>query len=485
MNSSKNTLTNSGINRRQFSKSLGLIGAGLFVSAKAAQAAGPTHAPDYFEIQDDESAQANKDVPVIKHWKRFELDREYRGSWIVAADLDGDGQAEIISARNGGSLSAAERGKYGFYICSVVAHRLDGSVLWKWGNAKKGRNYLGYDVACQVYDWDGDGKPEVVILAKEALVVLDGATGKEKRRFSTPTGATDCIVFCNLSGKNRATDVLIKNRYDQIWAFNYDGKLLWTSKQPGGYQTAHQPRPMDIDGDGKDEIMAGYALLNPDGTTRWTLQKKGGGRFGGHLDCARFYPSPTNPDDARIILTFCGGNRMAKVDGNGLFSWSLTGKHYESIDIAKVRPDIAGKQIIVDIPYASWGQKPIRIIDENGIILGQFMVSESRYHRIVDWTGDGISSIVVGQPRAMYDGWGKKVGIFDIPIPNFDMPASERPSGGHIEILPTLADMTGDGVPDLIFSTNPGSVIYIYKNEKGKKPEGGFPLGTEMNYTLY
>lgn len=176
---------------------------------------------------------------------------------------------------------------------------------------------------------------------------------------------------------------------------------------------------------------------------------------------------------------------MAKVDGNGLFSWSITGKHYESVDIAKVRPDIAGKQIIVDIPYAPWGKKPIRIIDENGIMLGQFMVSESRYHRVVDWTGDGINSIVVGQPRAMYDGWGKKVGIFDIPIPNFDMPASEKPSGGHIEILPTLADMTGDGVPDLIFSTNPGSVIYIYKNEKGKKPEEGFPLGTEMNYTLY
>ena len=43
------------------------------------------------------------------------------------------------------------------------------------------------------------------------------------------------------------------------------GNLLWTVENPGGYRTAHQPFPLDIDGDGREEIMAGYALLDPDG----------------------------------------------------------------------------------------------------------------------------------------------------------------------------------------------------------------------------
>jgi hypothetical protein len=33
--------------------------------------------------------------------------------------------------------------------------------------------------------------------------------------------------------------------------------------------------------------------------------------------------------------------------------------------------------------------------------------------------------------------------------------------------------------------TNPGSLIYIYKNELGIKPREEVPLGSGVNYTLY
>jgi len=426
--------------------------------------------------------ETNEDIPIIKHWKSFKLDSEYRGQWIVAGDVDGDGEVEIVSARNAGSLPAAERNKYGNYITSVIAHHLDGSVLWKWGNPRIGRNYVGYDIACQIYDWDGDGNNEVIIASKDALITLDGKTGKEKRRFSIPAGATDCIVFCNLTGNERATDVLVKNRYDQIWAFNYEWKLLWTSKHPGGYLTAHQPRPIDIDGDGKDEIMAGYAMLNPDGKIRWVLKRDGGGRFGGHLDCARVYRTGRTPEDFRIVLTFCGGKRIAMIDGNGEIIWALEGEHYQSVDVGKVCTDVPGDQVVVDCADTPF----IRILDENGTIVNEIVVSGNRFHRLVDWTGDGIQSIVVGgQERAMFNCRGKKIGIFDIPVPDLEMPDSEKSNEGHIEFIPTLAEMTGNGIPDLIFSTSPGSVVYVYKNENGSKPKGGFQLGTGVNYTLY
>jgi hypothetical protein len=52
-----------------------------------------------------------------------------------------------------------------------------------------------------------------------------------------------------------------------------DGKLMWNVKEPGGYRTAHQPRPMDID---RDEIAEGifrYAMLNADGSVAGSLRR--------------------------------------------------------------------------------------------------------------------------------------------------------------------------------------------------------------------
>ena len=123
-----------------------------------------------------------------------------------------------------------------------------------------------------MFDRNGDGRNEVVLCTKGFLVELDGATGQELRRIPIPEEATDCLVFCNLSGGKNPTEVLVKDRYHQIWAYDLTGRLIWTVKDPGGFRTAHQPRPIDINGDGRDEIMAGYALLNPDGSVRWVFR---------------------------------------------------------------------------------------------------------------------------------------------------------------------------------------------------------------------
>jgi len=110
-------------------------------------------------------------------------------------------------------------------------------------------------------------------------------------------------VFCDLSGSGRRSEVLVKDRYHRIWAYTNKGKLLWTVKDPGGYRTAHQPRPMDLDGDGRDEIMAGYAMLNPDGSVRWIYHSKTVKQEVGHLDCVRVLREGKTPGDFRLALT--------------------------------------------------------------------------------------------------------------------------------------------------------------------------------------
>ncbi|MBN2375122.1 MAG: hypothetical protein JXD22_01880 [Sedimentisphaerales bacterium] len=401
-------------------------------------------------------------LPLIKPWKVISLDPTYRGQWIVTGDVDGDGIADIVSARN------VNKGDI-HYTCSVVAHRLDGSIIWKWGNPEIGRASLHHDVACQIYDWNGDGKNEVIVAADKYLIEIDGTTGKEKHRFAIPPESSDCIVLCNLSGNKFPSDILVKTRYTQIWAYNYSGKQLWTAKNPGGCKTAHQPRPIDIDGDGKDEIMAGYALLNPDGSMQWPLEDNK--HYGGHLDCARIFQKDADPSKFSMILTFCGGNRIAKINGQGKMLWTVTGRHFESVNIGKLRKDLPGKQIVVDIDHEqSKGKGPLWILDENGKFLAEINTPSSRHHLLIDWFGQGLESIIIGRSRTMYDGYGKPVAVF----------AVDQPSANYIC---SKGDMDGDGIRDVILFSS--STVYIYQNKNGKKPANKIPLGCGVNFTLY
>jgi len=414
-------------------------------------------------------AAETEQSPLIQPWRTITLDPDYSGAWVVAGDLDGDGAVEIVSARNVDQNDV-------HFTSAVVAQRLDGSVLWRWGDPKIGRKKLHHDVACQIYDWDGDGKNEVVLCGDGFLFELDGATGKEKRRLPLPKDAGDCLVFANLSGNKRPTDVLVKTRYSQIWAFNRDWKQLWTVENPGGYRTAHQPVPIDLDGDGRDEVMAGYTMLNPDGSTRWVFKAQKIEQGRGHCDCFRLVRAAKRPEDARFVMTLCGANGIAMLDGNGKSLWEVGGEHFESVDVGKICAGIDGLQMAVDIDHRPWGEGPVWVFDERGQVKTKIKTDYARHHALLDWTGDGVDEIVIAQSRSIYDGAGRVIATLAMDV--------EDDSDGE-ERLALTGDYTGDGVPDVMLTTRTMTYVHIYKNKLGKKPEPPAPLGTGINFTLY
>lgn len=432
----------------------------------------PLHAEEqhfrYFDVND--TVEPDEKVPLIEPFKVVPLDPDYGGDWMVAGDVDGDGEVEIVSSENVNEKDV-------HYTSTAVAQNLDGSVLWTWGNPDIGRKNWHHDVACQIHDWNGDDKNEVILCTLGAIVELDGATGRELRRISIEKDATDCLVFCNLSGGNRPTDVLVKDRYHRIWAYNRQGELLWTVKDPGGYRTAHQPRPIDIDGDGRDEIMAGYALLNPDGSVRWVFQSKKVDQARGHLDCARVVRRGDSPDAFRIVITLCGANCIALIDGNGKIVWERAGYHFESVDVGRIMPNHPGLHLCVDIDHQPYGKSPLWVLDEEGRPLGQIMTHYCRQHGLLDWTGDGVEEMVVAHKRGLYNHQGQRIGTFHTP--SLDTNSEQIPEGKSL----LIGDMTGDGIRDVTIVT--GSAVYIYKNTRGQKPKTPAPLGSEFNMTLY
>lgn len=412
-------------------------------------------------------------APVLSPWRRILLDEAYGGRWVVAGDVDGDGEVEIVSAQNYNENDV-------HHTTTAVAQKLDGTVLWRWGDPAAGRKTLHHDVACQIYDWDGDGRNEVIVAADGALVHLDGATGEERRRIPIPRGASDCVAFARLSGGGRA-DVLVKTRYTDVWAYTYAGDLLWHVSMPGGFKTAHQAQPIDIDGDGRDEVMAGVALLNPDGSVRWVFETRAADPQRGHLDAMRVVRAGERPEDWRLALTLCGANDLAMVDGAGRTVWEVPGRHFESIDVGRFCPDVPGVQIAVDIDHVPWAQSPVWVFDEAGRQVGEMTTVYSRSHCLVPWGGGEVQHLAIGRPHGLFDCAGRRLATFDLSLPEGVVAADVDPAdGAHVAV----GDMTGDGTPDLLFSTE--RAAYIFRNPgPATGAAGTAALGTGKNYTYY
>jgi len=418
-------------------------------------------------FQTDARGNPPSTAPAVAPWRTVTVDAEYGGYWLVAGDVDGDGEIELVSAKN---FNRDDN----HFTSSVAVQKLEGSILWRWGDPKLGRRKLHHDVACQIHDLDHNGTLEVVVAADQRLIVLDGRTGKPVRSFPIEQHASDCVAFADLSGKGWPSEILVKTRYGQIWAYSVEGKLLWTVKEPGAYRTAHQPLPVERDGDGRDEILAGYAALNSDGSVRWVVAAEQGRKHGGHADCWRVVRLARRPEETRLAMTMCGGNALVMTDGAGRMIWRKTGHHYESVDVGEVRGDVPGLELVVDVDHLPAPPMPLCLFDERGSQLGQIDTDDTRHHILFDWDGDGLLEIGSALPRGLFDGRGRRVCTFAV-------------AAGESPMLMADVDLTGHGMRDVLLTTVKDDVYkaYLYRNPTTGPPSQKRPAGTGLNYTLY
>jgi hypothetical protein len=147
------------------------------------------------------------------------------GKRMLLGDLTGDGRLEMIMMQG----DKMDDDRYiGHEVNCITVYDCDGKKLWQIGDPTKGSS-TGSDIPAQVYDIDQDGFNEVLACMGGKLRILNGKDGKEKSSFAYPhPNAHDCIIIANLTGNNKPQDIILKDRYDQIWAMDRTGKQLWT-----------------------------------------------------------------------------------------------------------------------------------------------------------------------------------------------------------------------------------------------------------------
>jgi hypothetical protein len=157
----------------------------------------------------------------------------------AAADLDGDGTVEIVTAARAGGAIAFDR---------------DGKVVWRSTRKDGTTPYVGSFASstAAIADLDGDGKAEIVIggvvFDHLGRLTSDDHIGRE-RCGANNAGYGPVSIIADVDGKSATTDqyVVCGNK-----AIRRDGTLLWdvSATLTDGY-----PAVADFDGDGKPELV--------------------------------------------------------------------------------------------------------------------------------------------------------------------------------------------------------------------------------------
>lgn len=292
------------------------------------------------------AAQLSAGVPYISiplnHWQGTPAGYWYKVNDCSYGDLDGDGQLEIVvkrgcreeSARTpNGGISRDEDDANVWHHIIWEAYKLDGTMLWRLLSGPNIPHNTNTEFA--LYDYDGDGRCEVVTRTSEGFIfgdgteigdtngdgrndyrtfshdrsheqpeflsVIDGQSGKELARTDfIPIGpeseawgddywhrASSIRIAVGKFSDRHGSILITRGIYARsvLRAYDWDGHeltKLWEfdTDTPGhgnyASQGYHSLFTCDVDDDGLDEIVYGSMTVDHDGSPLYVSGFKDG-----------------------------------------------------------------------------------------------------------------------------------------------------------------------------------------------------------------
>ncbi len=401
--------------------------------------------------------------------------KDFGAETIRIGDLNADGGPDLLFVQ---SVHGTRE------ITCLTATTIFGEVLWQTGKPSREHGRIYSDLPVQVYDWDGDGRNEVLYVRQATyaeppyngqgvrerasryegnatMLVLDGQTGRQKTSFSLPAPADDCFLFADLTGRGRREDLVVKDRYWNMWGVSHEGNTLWHWSG----STGHFPGIGDVDDDGRDEVFVGFALIDHDGKVLFSKDTRG------HHQDAAYVVRP--PDGEWRLLFGDGGVYCLTVEGKALWQHKLG--EAQHVVAGRFRTDSPLQFAVVDrTPEPghrrdanSWAM--LYLYDLNGKELWRQKQPKGAWAIAtvtVKWLGAGQpeSILVYGRsvfgqgpprPALIYDGQGKI--LDELPMQYSRAPDEDGFYGDYYGLA---ADVWGDSREEVILFGSCGACIY-------------------------
>ena len=335
-----------------------------------------------------------------------------------------------------------------------------GKKLWELGEANNSfdNTMISCDLPFQIADIDNDGKLEIIYAKNFEIRIIDLLTKELKKVIQTPIiyGDSnvknepfyrlnvDMIRVADFHGLGYKGDLVIKDRYQNVWAINLNGDILFRYHNKN---TGHFPYVFDFDDDGYDELLIGYDLIDNDGKMIWSLPMNSD-----HTDEIIYAKLNKNEEEKFILASGNEGMNIINKDGS-IYKHNEIG-HAQRISVAKYDLKKNGLQIIAT---AFWGS--------DGIVCSYDSHGNLCYELEVGSNGSLVTPI-------MYDGIntlcllnaGPNGGLVDFSLDR----VVEFPKDNHPNLTCELYDIDSDGIDEILCWDL--DELWVYKANNYVKP---------------
>jgi hypothetical protein len=331
-------------------------------------------------------------------------------------------------------------GRYDMLIATdrLRAMTVEGEMLWEIPMALRGI-VLSKDHGeggRLIYGFTGERAVESrtsVLGAKGRAVISDemcvirGKGGEVMARAKVPPleDAVRITAFTTTSGNlsdSGGFDIILREwRRDagdggfNLWAYDQELNLLWHARVKTPYGHGHAVQFYDVDGDGRDEVLAGGTLFSSDGRILWVHDlDEEMARISGahHYDAVAIGSFADDPSVDPVAFLLGGSAGVYVVDGRtGRTRMIHRVGHAQGRVIGKVRGDLPGEEVLVACRWGNMG------------ILTLFSGYGDRLWSIQpDYIGQGSCPVTWGNEeeqliwmntsgpvQSLYDGYGRRV----------------------------------------------------------------------------
>ncbi len=298
----------------------------------------------------------------------------FGGSVNHIADINDDGELEILTLQTVGQMGAELENRAALGVDEddrdlycLTAVTLTGDVLWQRGVPcnRPGLPFASHGGSRMllIEDLDADGKTEVAVIRHQEIAVLDGASGAVKASVKLPADNFVSLFSAQFGPPENGRQIICKvnNRAYEPWEYSnptivYNADLSVYHEPFAVRGAGHNMVALDVNGDGRDELLIGYSLLDHELNTIWRLD------FGPDFNYAHDHADQIAVSDLKgdgdLVVRFAGSEDFYTTDLDGnILSTSQAGHSQTSI-AGNWGPNGEPRMIMCEKNNGLWGMLP-------------------------------------------------------------------------------------------------------------------------------